>query len=172
MIIETGDVIAVMGKGLLSKMISKLTGPVSHVGIVTGRNCSVGKCMNYNHINVTQALDKGITTITLASTLLNAEHGYCLQRDGISDDDRAKMAKYALSLTGTGYAYTNLFWQAVKQITGKPQWTEYFDSDKDDICSELVALAYLHVGLDFGVSPRDCTPSDCYNYKPQRIISL
>ena len=34
--IEIGDVIAVLGKGLLSEAISKLTGPVSHVGIVTG----------------------------------------------------------------------------------------------------------------------------------------
>ena len=130
---------------------------MSHVGLVTATG------PDYNHILVTQALST-VKTLTLNETLANAKFGYCLHNNAISPTDRFIIANYALSRVGQSYPYSNIFWQAMKQLTGNPKWTEYLDSDREEICSELVAISYLKANLDFNVSPRDCTPTNCLDY--------
>jgi hypothetical protein len=164
LIIQDGDVFAELGGSVESWLISKLTGAVSHVGIFSGRTCGDPACYDYEHILVTQALAHGITTIALAESVATARYAYCLHAPDISAADRQKMAEYARKMVGTGYAFGNLFWQAVKQITGDPKWTEFMDADGTEICSQFAALDYLTVDRDFGLSPRDCTPTDCLNY--------
>lgn len=168
MIISTGDVIAIKGRGVISNLISKFSGTVSHVGLVTGRSCGIEYCPDYNHINVTQALST-VKTLSLTTTMANAQFGYCLHSNSIPVEARKIMADYALSRLGQAYPYSNLFWQSMKQITGNPKWTEYLDSDREEICSELVAIAYLKAGYDFGVSPRDCTPTNCLDFALKQL---
>ena len=155
--IALGDVIAIRGKGLLSTLISGVSGIVSHVGIVTATGD------NYADIDVTQALEK-VSTLSLVQTLAHAKFGYCLHCNDLAYGDRVTIATYALSRLGKAYPYSNLAWQLMKQVTGNPKWTEYLDSDTNEICSELASDAYMKVGRDFGVAPRDCTPSDCFRY--------
>lgn len=156
-IIEPGDVIGLMGRGPISSLIASFTGPISHVGIVS-RGGS-----DYGSIEVTQALST-VKTLSLAETLAHAKYGYCLHGNNVGQDARNIIVGQALMLVGSKYAYGNLFWQMLKQVTGKDKFTEYMDDDHEVICSELVALCYLKAGLDFGVSPRDCTPTDCLHY--------
>ncbi len=155
--IALGDVVAIRGQGIISALISASSGMISHVGIVT----AIGD--DYEAVQVTQALDC-VKTLSLAETLSHAKFGYCLHSDAIVDLDRAKLVCYALSRLGQTYPYANILWQFMKQVTGNPKWTEYADSDTKEICSELVADSYLQIGLDFGISPRDATPSDLMGY--------
>jgi len=156
-VIEIGDVIAILGRGWISGLISSFSGPVSHVGVVTCNG------PDYDNILVTQAMST-VQTITLADTLANAKYGYCLHNNDLTGEARDKIANYAIGQVGNKYPYSNIFFQMLKQVTGNPKWTEFMDKSKEEICSELVAYSYLEAGLDFGVSPRDCTPSDCFNH--------
>lgn len=149
---NAGDVIAIRGKGILSDAIADLTGEVSHVGLVTGDGM------------VTQALSHGIVTISLAQTLADAKAGYCLSDPNLAEEDRGKLVAWALTKIGTPYAFNNLALELLDIIDRTEKWNIFLDSDKEEICSEFVALAYLSIGRDFGVSPRVCTPSQCLNY--------
>src|ERR1017187_4061048 len=160
MIVEPGDIIAIRNKGLLPDAIAALTGPISHVGLVT----AVGFESRPQNILVTQALGDGIRTLTLAETMATARYGYCLHCNDISAADRAEMVRYALTFVGTKYADANLFWEGVSAITGDEKWSILMADDGKDICSEFVSLDYLHIGMSCGISPRKATPTDWYHY--------
>lgn len=147
-----GDIIAVVGGGLLSEAIELLAGPISHVGLATAPD------------QVTQALGHGIVTISLTDTLKGVKAAFCLHDSTLGAADRAKMVAWALKQVGTPYAYADLALEFLDIITRNPNWSIYGDADHAAICSQFVSLAALAVGRDFGVSPRICTPSDCYNY--------
>jgi hypothetical protein len=158
-IMGIGDVIAIRGKGVISSLISQFSGIVSHVGLVTTSG------FDYDTIQVTQALDQ-VRTLSLAKTLSTAKSGYCLHNPNLTAAQRQSIANYALSRVGEKYAYSNILWQAFKQVTNNPKWTEYFDENPKHgvICSELVALGYMQANVPFDVSPNDITPANILDY--------
>jgi len=164
LIIEQGDVIAIMGKGWISGLIASFTGPVSHVGIVTNQ----GDTDHLDTIYVTQALST-VKALTVPETMANAKYGYALHCLTLTHVQRLQMAEAALVHLGNEYAYANIFWQMMKQITGNPKWTERHDdsSPNENICSELVGLAYAIGGAPFPISPEDITPADIFHYAIQ-----
>lgn len=164
LIIDTADIIAVRGKGLLSAGIAALTGPISHIGGVTSFSCGHRGCTDFDHVMVTQALST-IKTVSLKETLAACEYGYVLHCKSLTDDQREAIAAWVLKQVGTPYPVSNLFWQAAKQITSNPKFTEYMDRDHEEICSQLWALGYLEAAsMDFGESPRDIDPTDVFHY--------
>lgn len=157
--IDIGDIIALRGKGIIANLISRASGLVSHIGVVTK-----APSLDYSLIDVTQAVRGGVITMNLAETLAHAQFGYCLHSKELDTVTRAIIGANAELQIGQGYAYANIFWQAIKSMTGHSKWTEYMSDEQGVVCSELAAYAYLKAGLDFNVPPRDCTPTDILHY--------
>ncbi len=155
MIIDIGDAIVVLGDSALSWAISKITGPVSHIGLVT-------KVVPV--VEVTQALGDGIKTLTLPETMATARYGYCLHDNLFPLADRQKMVAWGLKQLGTPYAFADLALEAIDALTGSEKASIFFDQDGADICSQYFSLAAIQVGRSCGITPRKATPSDWLHY--------
>ena len=156
MIIDIGDAIVVLGKDfVLSWAISKFTGPVSHIGLVTKVTPEV---------EVTQALSDGIRTLTLDATMASARYGYCLHDRLFVLADRQKMVAWGLKQIGVPYAFKDLALEAIDAITRTETASIYFDENGADICSQYYSMAAIQVGRSCDVSPRKATPSDWFEY--------
>jgi len=164
MIIDIGDAIVVLGDSLLSEAIAKLTGPVSHIGMVSKKTCNEPGCTNPAHWEVTQALSDGIKTLTLAGTMATARYGYCLHDNLFALPDRQKMVAWGLKQIGVPYAFKDLALEAIDAITRTETASIYFDENGADICSQYYSMAAIQVGRSCDVSPRKATPSDWFEY--------
>jgi len=153
--IAIADAVTVLGNGALSWGISKFTGPVSHIGLVTAIEPVV---------QVTQALRDGIKTLTLAETMANVRYGYVLHDTTFEDAARAKMVAWGLKQIGTPYAFGNLALEALDALLNTEKFSIYFDEDGADICSQYFSLAAASIGRSCDITPRKATPSDWFNF--------
>ncbi len=157
-LIKPGDVMAIRGSGLLSNLICDMTGPISHVGIV-----GAAPVPDPRRIEVIQALTK-VEQVPLADSIANAHYAYILHALTLTDDQRAALVNWAQGKLGTAYDYADLLWQACDKI-GRTDWfTQHWASRDKEICSELVAQDYSHIGFNFGVADRTATPVDIYDF--------
>lgn len=151
---QSGDIIAVRGTRLLSRMIETASGFVSHVGLVT----------SIEPVMVTQAIMPSVATLSLKDTLALVDHAYVLQPLTIPVTDLAAIVAYARSKVGEGYDYLDLLWQAANKISRSQWFTQHLASNKLVICSELVARAFGSRGYAFGVARRSATPAEILNF--------
>lgn len=155
---KPGDIIAIRGKRLLSRLIEDFSGVISHVGMVTRAAPDV------KWTQVTQALMPTVTTLTLTETLAHAAYAYAIQPLKIPDSDLDAIVAYVKSREGVRYDYRDLAWQAADKVFRTDWFTEHLASDELDICSELVAFAYGTRGYTFDVPRRVASPTQIFDY--------
>ncbi|MFQ5824003.1 MAG: YiiX/YebB-like N1pC/P60 family cysteine hydrolase [bacterium] len=155
--IKNGDVLMYKGKGLISFLITKITGSAySHAGIAVWWN---------KRLMVMEAVGKGVIVTPLSH---NVEHYkgdvewfWC--KEQISDEHRIKMVQFAQEELGKSYAKWKLIIFGLFILLKK-------DMDKRDelrranklFCSYYVAQIYNSIGLDLkkNKSDRFMTPDD------------
>jgi hypothetical protein len=150
--IDVGDIVAVKGTGIFSRLIRDFSGPISHVGLITDLKP-----------NVTQALIR-VETISLADTIAKVSYAYILHPKTRLISERMLIANYALARVGEDYDVPDLLWQALDCINHTTYFCDHLASPRKVICSELVANAYGTLGLTFGISRRSATPTEIFNY--------
>ncbi len=152
---DYADIVVIRGRSLLSRMIEKLTGFVSHVGIVT-----VPFKWPWDSL-VTQALTT-VQDVSLYETVIGTDGAYLLHAKNLTDDQRLHVAMWARTQLGVAYDYKDIGYQFLDNTFHTEWFTQKYASPKKFICSELVAKAYATIELDFGVPARSATPEEIY----------
>jgi len=159
-----GDIVAIRGARLLSRLIEDFSGPISHVGMVTSIDTQIVNRIPCQRPMVTQALMPKVATLSLEETVAKAQYAYALQSAQIPLDDLQAIADYVKSREGVSYDRRDLAWQACDRIFHTEWFTIHLASDELDICSELVAFGYGIKGYTFNVPRRVATPTEIFDY--------
>jgi hypothetical protein len=152
---QAGDILAIRGRGWLSRQILKATGnTVSHVGIALSSDF------------VIEALNR-VKTDILSDSIKSAEKAYVLSPLNISEQQRNEITKKAASFSADDYNYGDIALQLFDSVFKTRWFTNHLSIglQQHPICSFLVAASYSSVGLYFGsVAGDSITPADIYNF--------
>lgn len=151
-----GDILAIRGRGLISEGILKATGnTVSHVGMFLD---------NDPDPIITEALYRVITH-KLSVALENCDAAFLIHDKNLSDLARENLTAKAESFSAESYNYFDIGLQLLDALTQSRVFTTHLMWGRWPICSYLVSAAYEEaLALDFGVSPKSCTPNDIYSF--------
>jgi len=163
---KPGDIMGLRGSGWISDQICELTRPSSpiiwegvaiewsHVGIVT----AVAP-----FVQVTEALTK-VRTRPIDVSIAEAEFAWIAQLGALTDQQRAMLARKALSFSADDYGYADIGLQALDSVTRSRWFTQHFAERRFPICSMLDALDYDSIGIRLGISASSATPNDLARY--------
>ena len=159
--IQAGDILAIRGKGWLSRQILKATGnTVSHVGLVLAEGAVSGSAF------VIEALSR-VKTDTLSQSIADAEKAYILSPLNLTDEQRQKITDTAAGFSTRSYGYFDIGLQWLDAVFGSRWFTDHLGWGLNDhpICSYVVAASYASIGLTFGKVQNDSiTPADIYKF--------
>ena len=160
--IHAGDILAVRGKGWLSRQILKATGnTVSHVGVVLAAT----KEDDPRYVFVIEALTR-VRTRILAESIADAEKAYILSPIGLSPEVRQGIAIVAASFSADDYNYADIAYQLGNAVFHTTWFTDHLNYgllDRVPICCYVALKAYVTYGLTFGrESINTLTPGDMY----------
>ena len=160
--IHAGDILAVRGKGWLSRQILKATGnTVSHVGLL------LDVAPSYEHSFVIEALAR-VKTRALEESIADCERAYILSPTNLTDAQRTEITLRGAQFSADDYGWGDIALQLGDAITRSTWFTRHLNwglLETHPICSYLVAEAYEAVGLTFGKKPNESiTPADIYSF--------
>jgi hypothetical protein len=155
--VKAGDIVAVRGKGWLSRGILMAThGQVSHVGML----------ISAEPVIVIEALSR-VRTRPLAETLHEVEAAWILSDRSLTEAQRITLIERACLFSADGYGYAEIVKQALDAAFKTTWFTDNLSRrlDQHPICSYLVAKAYASIGLNFGAKRAESiTPADIYRF--------
>jgi len=158
---KPADILAIRGRGWLSRQILKATGnTVSHVGLVLAEGAVSGSAF------VIEALSR-VKTDTLSRSIAGAEEAYILSPLNLTDEQRQKIADTAARFSTRSYGYFDIGLQWLDAVCGSRWFTDHLARGLNDhpICSYVVAASYASIGLNFGkVKSYSVTPADIYAF--------
>lgn len=156
-----GDILAIRGKGWLSRRILNATGnTVSHVGIILANGSTRGSAY------VIEALAR-VKTDKLSEAVANAKKAYLLEPLNLSDDQRQKITDAAAQFSTRRYGYAEIGLQWFDAVFKTRWFTNHLSWSlrEHPICSYVVAASYASIGLTFGkVESDSITPADIYAF--------
>jgi hypothetical protein len=147
---DFGDILAVRGFDWLSDEIDTMSGNggASHIALVTATE---------PFIQVTEALGHGITVRSWEARLAESKHLWIL-KSPLALPDRIEACRMAIAHVGDPYAYGNIVWQVMDDLTRSRWFTEsmvHLNANRW-ICSEIATFCEAKLGL----RPDDSTPND------------
>jgi hypothetical protein len=148
--IQTGDIIFVRGNSIISKIIRFFdTGRFSHVCIAVS-NTHILEAQYLNRVEI-KPFYYGKKEIEIVDL-------------GLNEDQKLKVISVGLSLTGTWYDYTQLFYYVFKKIF-KLEGRNFLNNPNNLICSELINQILIKNGyIEKHEQVEDLTPNQLYNF--------
>lgn len=148
-----GDILAVRGKGLISKAILLATGgPVSHVGLVVGED----------PVLVMEALSR-VVTRPLVESIGGAE-GVWVLRPKLERERLRNIVRRACAWSAARYGYGKIVLHLMDSLLGTDKVTQKLARTRRPICSWHVAQAFASEGLHFGEPARGVTPAEIFAF--------
>jgi hypothetical protein len=163
-ILQTGDVIHVQSRGLLSKLIRFFSRAdkekpswASHSAIVL----RVGE-----EIEIIEALYKTVIRPITAYKGTKAKLLVCRKPGGIDEQNKQKMIEKAVYYEGKPYGYLEIAFHVLDRLLNNRYVFRRLIKDNDyPICSWLVAYVYYKViDYQFGVPPNAAQPDDILDH--------
>ena len=149
-----GDILAVRGKGLFSRMILRATsGEISHVGLVISADPAL----------ILEALIR-VQTRPLKDAMRDAKDVYLLQPINFSAIECREIVKEACRWSARSYGYGKILLHALDALFGTEWFSRHLAISNHPICSWLIAEAYRHEGYDFGEPSGSVTPGDIFAF--------
>lgn len=156
--VQAGSILAIRGRGFLSKGILRATGnSVSHVGLVISDDPVV---------LVLEALWR-VKTRPIEESIEDAEAAYILTPLNLQPIEIRGIVTCACSESADGYGWWDIGLQLLDSLFRTTWFTDRVSLtalDHHPICSFLVARAYQNVGLTFGEKEASVTPADIYRF--------
>lgn len=136
--LKVGDIVFVRGSSFVSKVVRYFDkGEFSHVAVAVSDTHIIEAEWD------TKSVIKPIEYKKYEVISLN-----------LTDEQKDRLIKKAIQLTGRWYDYPQL----LNYIFGQSRW----GSTKNLICSEIVYILLLEIGIDVG--DRNITPNELYKY--------
>ncbi|MNW28274.1 hypothetical protein D3C74_50960 [compost metagenome] len=156
---KAGDVVFFEGKGLIGRLIQKLTGsPYSHVALAVDSESII-------------EADRFIRT---RITILPEENRVAVMRVSpeLSEKETASLVLYAKTMIGRKYDYANIFTWFIRLVF---QWNRFklVDNANRLYCSELIDRAYqdaLNIDLCPDRQEGDVTPSQLFTSNMLKLV--
>lgn len=118
---QSGDILAVRGKGFFARGILAATGnTVSHVGMVTGTE---------PFVVIIEAL-LAVKTRPIAESMADAEAAYLLQDISISTDQREAIVRRALKFSAADYGWADIIFHLANAIFRTTWFTDHLTFGK------------------------------------------